>query len=540
MATHTQAVQVIVDKIAAGELTADELVRYAAANDLMANAAYWEAALAMMMQEGMDISTTAIDLARTKLEAATSTLNDSISSFNTKSKALDTISEVVNRQFTMTRTAQIVRSFIDYDYTQNPSFLGRQNQGVGMPLNFQYLDRSTGKLYSAYFRHYSNSGCYSLNVTYGYWLDGEFVIIYRHNYTGSDTNYSPLAFSNFNHLTTLIAFILPLAKSDDPDDIRISLVLGAANQHNISANRSPCTVISADANDENLNIYQKLNYSLDSSPAGGGTYHPLSGNMIHAAYNREAHRFHGYDSVQYWDAAVGLESTDPAFQYPAAEIQKVDKYIEFTGLNQVNLPLKGRFLFDQSLGVDPGGYKFRQIATKRTQIYYPRMNGVYGSNWWSYSPHSKNYDAQFFNDSANEYAFGSTAQAAIGGNLTGAANYRWSYLVGDAQHNVSVNQLLYTPDIAIEYTASSQMVRRFKGMHVSVIDEHYQTVASLYLPQLLPSVGNASATYSYMQSRNSIWMVQAVDTERGTALAWCVDADRAGNSYASYPVVYKF
>lgn len=483
MSTISTAVQELVNgltaKMKSGQpyTPEEQLLVTKAISNLQDNQS-WEQALVAVAEQHINSASSALNTASTQFNqdsnSGVSALQAAESSLTNKTQQLDLLPKLSARSNSDHRVGVAYIGAQQTSNRKNSAFRAPVHSShIGEALCPPFMDLKTGKMYVAYMTIHTNTA-HHLNIHFGYWKKGVFTTLYR--YVDTSTSTSGI-FSHVDDRKRQYTWgcIVPLAKSDDKEDVRISLILASSYLVIGSNNFSWRSVVSVKSDDSALHIYQGQHANkcdLGNKDVG----HPLAVNSRHAAYDRLNRVFVGYNgSLQYWDGAFGLggisdtldtnANTGPTYEYPAAEIRKLNQYIEFTCHRQNGMPLFGRFALSLGAGSDGNKSAFRRSIMDE-------FGGNTGEFWYN-AP-----SAQFYFSNNNSFYVNANANYRKGSYFSETVHV-YTHLVGLEDDTVSLQQIYYEPVEDIKRSgedSATYMEHRIVGLRLSVLDEEGKTV----------------------------------------------------------------
>ncbi|WP_462171148.1 hypothetical protein [Pseudoalteromonas xiamenensis] len=373
MSTIHHAVQAMVDnlttKMTSGTpFTPEEQLLVSKAISALKDNETWEKAVVAVVEEHLDTATTSLTSATAAINTSTGVINAQASNLAMIPQMRDDVTKSVEKVVPLVKQAVDSGNAIpsrvgvsvlgarDSSSHYNGSLRALSNE-YGEALCIPYFDEKSGKLYHAFISCYSASNnYYQMNINFGYWQGEVFTSLYKYN-SSSQSSGEFGAYSNkYVAINQTYAVILPLAKYEDPSDVRMCLVIASSGTQNDSANSSWRKVISVNPDESGVSIYTGASNAACDEGAKTA-YHPLSNNNQHLAYDQEKKRLVGYmGSLQYYNRAVGVSTlstaakenlevgASPTFGWPTDEMKNISKYISFTGFTQSDQALKGRFV----------------------------------------------------------------------------------------------------------------------------------------------------------------------------------------------------
>ncbi|MFC0118747.1 hypothetical protein ACFFK7_12565 [Pseudoalteromonas xiamenensis] len=508
MSTIHHAVQAMVDnlttKMTSGTpFTPEEQLLVSKAISALKDNETWEKAVVAVVEEHLDTATTSLTSATAAINTSTGVINAQASNLAMIPQMRDDVTKSVANVVPLVKQAVDSGSAIpsrvgvsvlgarDSSSHYNGSLRALSNE-YGEALCIPYFDEKSGKLYHAFISCYSASNnYYQMNINFGYWQGEVFTSLYKYNSSLQSPGEFGAYSSKYFAINHTYAVIVPLAKYEDPSDVRMCLVIASNANQNGNADYSWRKVISVNPGESGVSIYTGASNAACDEGAKTA-YHPLSNNYEHLAYDQEKKRLVGYmGSLQYYNRAVGVSTlstaakenlevgASPTFGWPTDEMKNTSKYISFTGFKQSGQALKGRF-------VRCSDYK---TASAKSYSSITSTHGYLSTGLWRHL--STNYYKPLIewphNSTIKGYNFYSetTSDIKYCMNHYSMADRATSYLVCNANGRIVPYQIFYGPNFRrYQVNKSSTVYQAIDVVSINycVLDDNGSTVSHGVLP----------------------------------------------------------
>jgi len=572
MSTISNAAQVMVDKLVADmqgqtPLSSEEQLLVAKALDTMKNNVTFENALVAVAEEHLNTATSSLLSAEGKINAAKdaivadadnlalipdiqgnviSELNKMQASIKAETDKIDpTVQAAIKVNMASPhRKGVLTIGALETLNARNSSFRSPiySNDGLDAYV-IPYTDNRSGRVYTAYINRYYAAPVQMINVHFGYWKDSKFTTLYKVSETATSAN-GPFVepSSGGSRCQYTFGAIVPLAKHDDPNDVRVSLVI-ASSYSSTTTTYSWRSVISTKADGSDLIVNQNTTGFCEQGDVAA--QHALCANYQHFAYEPLKNRVIGYKgSFQYYDLAVGVTSdTDgtienvatgvsPTFNFPASEMNKkigdVAKYIIFTSCGQNYQPLQGRFAMSQG----------QMSGVQYTARGRSRLEGTFGYaalQWWNMS------GIDWFSQGVSQIGWNNaTTGNSWKTTYFESPVYVFTYLTTDELGICDIRQIYYSPNfVDILSNNSTYNTRRVESLDVAIIDG--KGISKLKGTVPIPAIAQSVAGNSMGSGFDFMLLPQVFNEVTGElhVLRASREYPQSTNRYCMYSLIYR-
>jgi len=564
MSTIHHAVQAMVDnlttKMTSGTpFTPEEQLLVSKAISALKDNETWEKAVVAVVEEHLDTATTSLTSATAAINTSTGVINAQASNLAMIPQMRDDVTKSVANVVPLvkqavdsgsaipSRVGASVLGTITTSSLYKPSSFRCKQTDSGEALCIPYYDEKARKLYHAFITLNSvpnNINYYHLNINFGYWQGEVFTSLYKYNESSSNSNGIFSESNDRQKMDATYAVIVPLAKFENPEDVRVCLVLASSTKSTDDSGKSFRAVISVNPDEKGVVVYTGAS-STACDEGATTSNHPLCGNGTQLAYDKFNKRIVGFNgALQYYNRAVGISTlckeseenltsgSAPTFGYHAAELSKKEKYISFTGYLQSGQPIKGRFVRCSD-----------HLQKSVLEAYsIPEKSGYHSSPYWtnlsnsSYKPVSDDSYMYGYSQFSLQNAY------TLSMNTNSMSDKAFSYLVKKADEDIVPYQIFYGHcfrHYAFTSGSSIYSCMDVNAVNYCVLDEEGHTLSHGTLP--LPELHRARSITDIKGAYDLVLIPIAFDTKESKLhfIRGCFEAFESGSKAHMSTLIYK-